>query len=79
MENDHLTCYKDVESEIAPCVIPDDVRGMLEKIRDADGVQEAFDLRVSIAKAVKGGKVRPYDPARIMAAFSNGDGPTASE
>ena len=33
-----LTCYKDTESEIAPCTIDDDVRGILEEIRDADGV-----------------------------------------
>ena len=33
-----LTCYKDTESEIAPCTIDDDVHGILEKIRDADGV-----------------------------------------
>ncbi len=32
-----LTCYKDLESEIAPCTIDDDVRGILEEIRDADG------------------------------------------
>ena len=194
-----LTCYKDLESEIAPCAIQDDVRGILEKTRGADGIilaspvhngfvtglmttfmeraswtlcqptgeimglkgcpeprrtdkvrasasivsaggmptelrqycdegtpwmrgmaevlfngeflgdmyagavftkeikgedwskaylfreltqgqlQEAFDLGVTVAKAVKGGKVRPYDPARIMAAFSKEDGPTASE
>ena len=33
-----LSCYKDTESEIAPCTIDDDVHGILEKIRDADGV-----------------------------------------
>lgn len=33
-----LTCYKDLESEIAPCSINDDVQGILEAIRDADGV-----------------------------------------
>ncbi len=33
-----LTCYKDLESEIAPCTIKDDVGEILEKIRDADGV-----------------------------------------
>jgi multimeric flavodoxin WrbA len=33
-----LTCYQDLESEIAPCVIEDDVRPILEKIRDADGI-----------------------------------------
>lgn len=33
-----LTCYQDLESEIAPCPIEDDVRPILEKIRDADGV-----------------------------------------
>lgn len=33
-----LTCYKDLQSEIAPCPIEDDVSEILEKIRDADGV-----------------------------------------
>lgn len=33
-----LTCYQDLESDIAPCIIDDDVRGILEKIRDADGI-----------------------------------------
>ena len=33
-----LTCYKDTESEIAPCFVEDDVREILEKIRDADGL-----------------------------------------
>ncbi|MBU1276234.1 MAG: flavodoxin family protein [Proteobacteria bacterium] len=33
-----LTCYQDQESEIADCVLTDDVRGVLEKIRKADGV-----------------------------------------
>ena len=33
-----LTCYKDTTSQIAPCPIDDDVRGILEAIRDADGV-----------------------------------------
>jgi len=33
-----LTCYKDLESEIAPCTIEDDVGEILEKIRDADGI-----------------------------------------
>lgn len=33
-----LTCYQDLESEIAPCSIEDDVRPILEKIRDADGI-----------------------------------------
>ena len=33
-----LTCYKDTESEIGPCPIRDDMRGILEAIRDADGV-----------------------------------------
>ncbi len=33
-----LTCYADLESDIAPCPIDDDVHGILEKIRDADGV-----------------------------------------
>jgi multimeric flavodoxin WrbA len=33
-----LTCYQDLESEIAPCIIKDDVRQILEKIRGADGV-----------------------------------------
>ena len=33
-----LTCYQDREAQIADCVLKDDVRGVLEKIRDADGV-----------------------------------------
>jgi len=33
-----LTCYQDLESEIAPCLIEDDVHPILEKIRDADGI-----------------------------------------
>jgi multimeric flavodoxin WrbA len=33
-----LKCYGDVESEIAPCSIDDDVGTVLEKIRDADGI-----------------------------------------
>ncbi len=33
-----LTCYKDLTSEIAPCVIEDDVGEILEKIREADGI-----------------------------------------
>jgi multimeric flavodoxin WrbA len=33
-----LTCYKDQEAEIAACPIKDDVRGILEKIRDADAI-----------------------------------------
>ncbi|MBT3257677.1 MAG: flavodoxin family protein [Deltaproteobacteria bacterium] len=33
-----LTCYKDLDSEIAPCTIDDDVSEILGKIRDADGI-----------------------------------------
>jgi multimeric flavodoxin WrbA len=33
-----LTCYKDLNSEIAPCSIDDDVGDILEKIRGADGI-----------------------------------------
>jgi multimeric flavodoxin WrbA len=33
-----LTCYQDLESDIAPCSIADDARGVLEKIKQADGV-----------------------------------------
>jgi multimeric flavodoxin WrbA len=33
-----LTCYKDLTSEIAPCSIEDDVGGILEKIKEADGI-----------------------------------------
>jgi multimeric flavodoxin WrbA len=33
-----LTCYKDLGSEIAPCMIEDDVGEILEKIREADGI-----------------------------------------
>jgi multimeric flavodoxin WrbA len=33
-----LTCYKDLESDIAPCTIDDEVHGILEEIKAADGV-----------------------------------------
>ncbi len=33
-----LTCYKDLESEIAPCTIDDDVGEILQKVREADGI-----------------------------------------
>ncbi len=33
-----LKCYSDLESDIAPCSINDDVGMVLEKIRDADGI-----------------------------------------
>lgn len=33
-----LKCYKDLESEIGPCSLDDDMDVLLEKIRDADGV-----------------------------------------
>ena len=33
-----LKCYKDLDSEIAPCSLRDDVDQILEKIRDADGI-----------------------------------------
>jgi multimeric flavodoxin WrbA len=33
-----LTCYQDHKSDIAPCSIDDDVRGVLGKIREADGL-----------------------------------------
>ncbi len=33
-----LACYQDHESEIADCTIDDDVRGVLEKIKKADGL-----------------------------------------
>jgi multimeric flavodoxin WrbA len=33
-----LKCYKDLDSEIAPCSLSDDVDEILEKIRDADGI-----------------------------------------
>ena len=39
-----LTCYQDQESEIADCVLKDDVRSVLEKIRAADGVIFASPL-----------------------------------
>ncbi|MCF8032277.1 MAG: flavodoxin family protein [Desulfarculaceae bacterium] len=39
-----LTCYKDHDSEIASCVLQDDVRSVLEKIRAADGVIFASPL-----------------------------------
>ncbi|MFC1836369.1 flavodoxin family protein [Thermodesulfobacteriota bacterium] len=33
-----LTCYKDLGAAIAPCSVKDDVRGILEKIRESDGI-----------------------------------------
>lgn len=33
-----LKCYKDKTSEIGPCSLKDDIDGILEKIRDADGI-----------------------------------------
>ena len=33
-----LKCYRDLESEIAPCSLSDDMDRILEKIRDADGI-----------------------------------------
>ncbi len=33
-----LTCYKDLKSDIAPCTLNDDVTGILDKIREADGI-----------------------------------------
>jgi multimeric flavodoxin WrbA len=33
-----LTCYGEVESQIAPCSIDDDMTMVLEKIKDADGI-----------------------------------------
>jgi multimeric flavodoxin WrbA len=33
-----LKCYKDKTSEIGPCSLNDDIDGILEKIRDADGI-----------------------------------------
>ncbi|MCP4576296.1 MAG: flavodoxin family protein [Deltaproteobacteria bacterium] len=33
-----LTCYRDLTSEIAPCVIDDDMDEILETLRDADGI-----------------------------------------
>ncbi len=39
-----LTCYKDQQAEIADCVVDDDVHGVLEKMRDADGLIMASPL-----------------------------------
>jgi len=33
-----LKCYRDLESEIAPCPIDDDMTDILTKMRDADGI-----------------------------------------
>jgi NAD(P)H-dependent FMN reductase len=33
-----LKCYRDLESEIAPCSLTDDMDTILERIRDADGI-----------------------------------------
>ena len=36
--NNCLTCYQDLGSEIADCTIDDDVRGVLQKVRECDGL-----------------------------------------
>jgi len=33
-----LTCYKDLESELAPCPVDDDMGEILQKVVDADGI-----------------------------------------
>jgi NAD(P)H-dependent FMN reductase len=33
-----LACYRDIESELAPCTIDDDMNAILKKVYDADGV-----------------------------------------
>lgn len=33
-----LTCYRDLESDIAPCILSDGVTAILEKIKEADGI-----------------------------------------
>lgn len=47
-----LTCYKDLDSEIGTCVIQDDVRSILEKIRNADGVSDLQLCRRSLTDTV---------------------------
>jgi len=47
-----LTCYKDLESSMAPCPIKDDVRGILEAIRRADGLILASPVHGGLATAL---------------------------
>ena len=47
-----LSCYRDLESEIAPCPLNDDVTGILEKIRDSDGVIFASPIHCGFVSAL---------------------------
>ena len=42
--NDCYTCYQNHDSDIGPCSIDDDVTGLLEKVKGADGVIFASPL-----------------------------------
>jgi multimeric flavodoxin WrbA len=46
-----LTCYKDLESRVAPCVIDDDVHEILVKLSDADGVLFASPVHCGFISA----------------------------
>lgn len=47
-----LTCYKDLTSTIAPCPVRDDVRGLLEAIRQADGLILASPVHAGLMTAL---------------------------
>lgn len=47
-----LTCYRDHDSEIAPCVQKDDMSRVLEAIRDADGVIFASPVHCGFVTAL---------------------------
>lgn len=47
-----LTCYKDLTSRIAPCIIQDDVREILEAIGEADGIFFSSPVHVGFVSAI---------------------------
>ena len=47
--NNCLSCYKNLEADIAPCSIQDDVAEILEKIRAADGIVMATPIHSGFA------------------------------
>lgn len=47
-----LTCYKDLDSKIAPCIIEDDVHDILIKIGDAGGVLFASPVHSGFVSAL---------------------------
>jgi multimeric flavodoxin WrbA len=65
-----LTCYKNLESEIAPCCMKDDVDEIVEKLRDADGsiwaspVHNGFvtGLMVVLQERISWRVLRPMGP-----------------